>query len=59
MTAVHTGNQAESSRIEQLREKIDNEDYLHGAILRIAQILSNELLDIPQGGVHNEQQGRK
>jgi hypothetical protein len=47
-------NQNEFSRIEQLRKKIDNKEYLHGAIQRIAQILSNEILDIPQGGPYNE-----
>ena len=49
------------SRIEILREKIDNEDYLYEAIQRIAQILSNEILDIHHGGIYHERQrkGRK
>jgi hypothetical protein len=47
-------NQNESSRIEQLKKKIDNKAYLYGAIQRIAQVLSNEILDIPQGGPYNE-----
>jgi hypothetical protein len=51
-------NENESSRIEQLRKKIDNKEYLYGAIQRIAQILSNEILDIPQGGPCNEQGGK-
>jgi hypothetical protein len=38
------------SRLEVLRKKIDSEDYLYEAIHRIALIISNELLDIPQGG---------
>jgi hypothetical protein len=39
------------SRIEFLRKKIDDEEYLKEAIQRIAQVLSNEILDIAQGGL--------
>ncbi|GHT55936.1 hypothetical protein FACS1894109_03540 [Spirochaetia bacterium] len=50
-----------SVKLERLRKKINNEDYLNGAIQRIALILSNELLDTPQGGSYHERQrkGRK
>jgi len=44
------------SKLEILRQKINNEDYLHEAIQRIALIMSNELLDLPQGGRSYEQQ---
>jgi hypothetical protein len=44
------------TELEALREKINNEEYLYEAIQRIALILSNELLDIPQGGWNYEQQ---
>jgi hypothetical protein len=44
------------SRLEVLRLKINNEDYLHEAIQRIALIISNELLDLPQGGRSYERQ---
>ena len=44
------------SRLEVIRQKINNEDYLHEAIQRIALIISNELLDLPQGGRSYEQQ---
>jgi len=44
------------SRLEIIRQKINNEDYLHEAIQRIALIISNELLDLPQGGRSYEQQ---
>ena len=44
------------SKLEVLRRKINNEDYLHEAIHRIALIISNELLDIPQGGRSYERQ---
>ena len=45
------------SELEALRAKINNEEYVHEAIQRIALILSNELLDIPQWG--NYEQRRK
>jgi hypothetical protein len=56
-----TENQAVSSRIDLLRAKINSEDYLYEAIQRMAQILSNEILDIPHGGMFHERQrkGRK
>jgi hypothetical protein len=45
-----------SPRIAILRQKIDNEDYLSEAIQRIAQVLSNEILELPQGGSYHERQ---
>jgi hypothetical protein len=48
------------SDLEALREKINSEEYVYEAIQRIALILSNELLDIPQGGNHEQQRkGRR
>ena len=44
------------SKLEVLRKKINSEEYLHEAIQRIALIISNELLDLPQGGRSYEQQ---
>ena len=44
------------SKLEILRMKINNEEYLHEAIQRIALIISNELLDLPQGGRSYERQ---
>jgi hypothetical protein len=54
-------NRLGSAELERLRKKINNKDYLYEAIQRIALILSNELLNISQGGIFNEQQrqGRK
>ena len=49
-------NQLSSARIELLRKKINNEEYIHEAILRIAQILSDELLTISQGGGTTDEQ---
>jgi hypothetical protein len=43
-------------RVAELKKKINNEDYLNGAILRIAQVLSNDIVGIPQGGEHEERQ---
>ena len=46
--------------LEALQAKINNEEYVYEAIQRIALILSNELLDIPQGGNHEQQRkGRR
>jgi hypothetical protein len=49
----------DASRIAHLREKINNEEYLAGAIQRIAQVLSNEIIDIPQGGMNEQRKGRE
>jgi hypothetical protein len=59
--AIQPDNQAGTSRLELLRAKVNSEDYLYEAIQRIAQILSNELLGIPHGGMFHERQrkGRK
>jgi hypothetical protein len=58
---VRQDNSLAASELEALRLKLNNEDYLCEAIQRIALILSNELLDIPQGGGYYERQrkGRK
>ena len=46
-----------STRLEQLRKSINDENYLHAAIQRIALVLSNELMDISQKeGSFNERQ---
>jgi hypothetical protein len=39
-----------SDRINLLKHKINDEDYLFEAIQRIAQVLSNEISGIPRGG---------
>ncbi|MDR2717020.1 MAG: hypothetical protein LBB89_03005 [Treponema sp.] len=46
-----------STRLEQLRKRINDQDYMYAAIQRIALVLSNELIDMsPGGGSHNERQ---
>ena len=39
-----------SNRLNLLKQKINDEDYLFEAIQRIAQVLSNEISGIPGGG---------
>jgi hypothetical protein len=51
MTGTQEKGRTPHSRIELLRKKIDNEVYLNEAIQRIALVLSNNILDIPQGGM--------
>jgi hypothetical protein len=48
-----------TSELEALREKINSEEYIYEAIQRIALILSNELIDIPHGGLNYERQRRR
>jgi len=49
-----------STRIEQLRKNINDRDYVHTAIQRIAAVLSNRLMDISRGeGNHNERQWKR
>ncbi|GHU08514.1 hypothetical protein FACS1894151_04560 [Spirochaetia bacterium] len=42
------------SRLEILKKKINTEEYLSEAIQRIALVLSNELLDMSNGGNSSE-----
>jgi hypothetical protein len=48
-----------STRLEQLRKRINDKDYLYAAIQRIALVLSNELMDMSQGGPSNERQRKR
>jgi len=43
-----------SAELEYLRNRINDQEYLYEAIQRIALVLSNELLDVSQGGKYNE-----
>jgi hypothetical protein len=52
---VQRENQA-VSRIDLLKAKINSEAYLDEAIQRMAQVMSNEILGIPQGGTVHERQ---
>jgi hypothetical protein len=48
-----------SANLEQLRNRINDKDYLYEAIQRIALVLSNELLDFSQGGKCNGRQRKR
>ncbi|MDR3277126.1 MAG: hypothetical protein LBT11_07980 [Treponema sp.] len=48
----------ESSRVELLREKIHNQDYLDGAVQRIAQVLIDEIFDSRGVVVHEQRKIR-
>ena len=49
-----------SSRLEQLRKRINDKDYMYAAIQRIALVLSNELVSISHsGGSYNERQRKR
>ena len=49
-----------STKIEQLRKRINDKEYLYAAIQRIAMVLSNELMDMsPGGGNYYERQRKK
>ncbi|GHV81132.1 hypothetical protein AGMMS49944_29230 [Spirochaetia bacterium] len=53
---VQRENQARASRIDLLKVKINSAAYLDEAIQRMAQVMSNEILGIPQGGTVHERQ---
>jgi len=43
-----------SEKLELLRQRINDEDYLNAAIQRLALVLSKELMDMTQEGVRHE-----
>ena len=48
-----------STKLDQLRENINDEDYLYAAIQRIAMVLSNELMEITRKGAYHERQRKR
>ena len=48
-----------SQKLESLRRRINDEDYLHAAIQRLALVLSKELMDMTQEGVRHERQWKR
>jgi hypothetical protein len=49
-----------SLKVEQLRRRINDKDYMYAAIQRIAMVLSNELIDMSQsGGSYNGRQRKR
>ena len=48
-------NSVRSERLDLLRQRINNEEYLHAAIQRLALVLSYELMEInTKGGGHGK-----
>jgi len=48
-----------SKKLELLRRRINDEDYLCAAIQRLALVLSNELMEITTEGRQNERQRKR
>jgi hypothetical protein len=48
-----------SARLELLRRRIHDENYLHAAIQRLALVMSNELMDITREGARHERQRKR
>jgi hypothetical protein len=48
------------SRLELIRRRINDEDYLYAAIQRLALVLSNEIMELTtKGGGHERQRKRR
>ena len=48
-----------SQKLETLRRRINDEDYLHAAIQRLALVMSNELMELTMEGRRNERQRKR
>jgi len=48
-----------SRRLELLQQRINDENYLHAAIQRLALVMSNELMYITSEGGRNERQRKR
>ena len=48
-----------STDLEKLRIRINDQDYMFEAIQRMAQVLSNELVNFTQGGKRNERRRKR
>jgi len=48
-----------STKLEQLRYRINDENYLNAAIQRLALVLSNELMEMTQEGLRHERQRKR
>jgi hypothetical protein len=56
---IMTEQALSTSRVEQLRKRINDKDYMYAAIQRIALVLSNELMDMSHGGGSYSERQRK
>ena len=48
-----------TQRLELIRRRINDDNYLHAAIQRLALILSKELMDMTQEGTRHERQRKR
>ena len=48
-----------ANRLEILRRRINDEDYLYAAIQRLALVLSKELMEMSQEGTRHERQHKR
>ena len=48
-----------SQKLDLLRQCINDENYLHAAIQRLALVMSNELMNITQEGRHHEKRRKR
>ncbi|MDR1869883.1 MAG: hypothetical protein LBQ82_07850 [Treponema sp.] len=48
-----------STELELLRQRINDEDYLQAAIQRLALVLSSELMELTMEGGGNERQRKR
>ena len=48
-----------SKKLELLRQRINDENYLHAAVQRLALVISNGLMDITQEGERHERKRKR
>ena len=48
-----------SQKLELIRRRINDEDYLRAAIQRLALVMSNELMELTMEGRRHEQQRKR
>jgi len=56
---LNSGKPGSSDRLEILRQRINDENYLHAAIQRLALVMSNELMEFTREGGLYERKRRK
>ena len=49
----------DSKRIEIIRRRINDEEYLNAAIQRMALVMSKELMEMTQEGMRHERQRKR
>jgi len=59
MMIEQAGAVINEKKLESLRQRINDENYLYAAIQRLALVLSRELMDISSEGGKNEQRKKR